>query len=550
MVPCRPRSLGEGEVVVQGQVIAAKYRLLEPLGKGGMGSVWRAAHVELSTMSVAVKLMLPEIAAHPEALARFKREAEAATLLRSPHLVQVYDFGVDAGTPYIVMELLRGGEELSDRLARVGRLSLGEAAGLLEQVARGVGKAHDVGIVHRDLKPGNIYLEPDDDREVVKVFDFGIAKRMDGFGPSTMGLQTQSGAVLGTPFYMSPEQATGKREIDHRTDIWSFGVIAFECVTGSRPFERDNIGAVVVAICTEPIPLPSTRVRGPRALDEWFLRCIARDPGARFSSIREAAREFVGLAQAAESAVAGRPSGVSVPVSVAAPPVAPVLPQAGGAVPTVLLPTAGAAVSEGLQAPAVGVAMAVPARSAPAPNGSPVAAQSLGEPGPDSLFSTASTRRTSAPTQTSWFELMPRGRAVVVAIGALGVGVAGFVVGSGRWLRTGAVGSAVLAEPGLPAAGSAALAEPALPSALAEPALPSVELALPSAGSAPELRTVEPAASPSQAIAAPTASGSARPPPRPVATLARRAPVPPVAGRSTAAVRSEGSVKSNNWGID
>ncbi len=233
------------------QVIAGKHRLLELLGKGGMGSVWRAGPVELGIMSVAVKLMLPEFAAHPEALARFKREAEALTLLRSPHLVPVCDFGVDAGTPYIVMELLRGGGVLSDRLARVGRLSLGETAALLAQVARGVGKAHDAGIVHRGLKPANLYLEPDDDREVVKVFDFGIAKRMDGFGLSTIGLRTQSGAVPGTPFYMSREQATANREIDRRTDTWSSGIIAFECVTGSPPPERENIGALAVPIWAE-----------------------------------------------------------------------------------------------------------------------------------------------------------------------------------------------------------------------------------------------------------------------------------------------------------
>ncbi|MBN2197418.1 MAG: protein kinase [Polyangiaceae bacterium] len=300
--------LGDGEVVMRGRVIAGRYRLVAPVGEGGMGSVWRAERVELASMSVAIKLMLPELAANPEGLARFWREAEAATLLRSPHLVQIYDFGVDQGTPYIVMELLRGGEVLSERLKRVGRLSLGDAAAILMQVARGVGKAHDAGIVHRDLKPGNIYVEPDEDHELVKVFDFGIAKRMDGTGVGANDPKTQSGSVLGTPYYMSPEQAMGQRTIDHRTDVWAMGVIAFQCVTGRTPFDGDCVGALAVAVCTGAIPVPSAFVAGPRAFDEWFLRAVARDPNARFQSMREAARGLATVAQVAESGVVARPS--------------------------------------------------------------------------------------------------------------------------------------------------------------------------------------------------------------------------------------------------
>ncbi|MBN2196056.1 MAG: serine/threonine protein kinase [Polyangiaceae bacterium] len=179
------------------RVIGGRYRLLELLGEGGMGSVWKARHEELGT-HVALRLMAAELATNAEGLARFRREAQAAAALESAHIAKVFDFGVDGGAPYLVMELLRG-ESLGGRLARTGRLSLAETARILGEVARGVGTAHAAGIVHRDLKPENIFLAVVDGQPIAKVLDFGIAKRVEGLAELTGAVATRTGAMLGTP---------------------------------------------------------------------------------------------------------------------------------------------------------------------------------------------------------------------------------------------------------------------------------------------------------------------------------------------------------------
>ena len=155
------------------QVLAGKYKLVHQLGKGGMGTVWLAHHLTLQS-PVAIKLIEPQIASNPEALARFMREARAAAALRSPHVVQILDHGVDDGTPYIAMELLEG-ESLAARLRKVGRLSPEDTARILTHTARAVSRAHEVGVVHRDLKPDNIFLIENEEEELAKVLDFGIA---------------------------------------------------------------------------------------------------------------------------------------------------------------------------------------------------------------------------------------------------------------------------------------------------------------------------------------------------------------------------------------
>ncbi len=237
-----------------GLVLARRYRLIEELGRGGMGSVWRAVDLELDAPA-AVKLIDSELVRAPEAVARFKREAKAAAAIRSTHVVQILGYGVDNDTPYIAMELLEG-ESLAQRLERVNKLSPEETADILGQVARALGLAHKSGIVHRDMKPDNVFLVREDETEVCKVLDFGIARRRGGLDDS-VGLKTKTGAILGTPYYMSPEQATGK-DVNHLTDIWSFGVIATECITGKRPFESDSTGGLFSAICIEsparPVP--------------------------------------------------------------------------------------------------------------------------------------------------------------------------------------------------------------------------------------------------------------------------------------------------------
>jgi len=289
---------------VQGKVLAGRFRLIEMLGQGGMGSVWRAQHLELGT-DVAVKLMDPSLATRGEGLARFRREAQAAASLKSPNVVQVFDYGVDGDIPYIAMEMLQG-ESLAKRIERFRRLTLPATATILSQVARAVGKAHDAGIVHRDLKPENIFLVLDEEAEIAKVLDFGIAKRTGADNFLTGAVQTQTGVMLGTPYYMSPEQAGGKKDVDHLTDIWSFGVIACECLTGKRMFDADTLGGLVLAICIEPLPTPSQMGQVPAAFDAWFARCVARDRQMRFQSIREAA---AALEAVSRTAMAGQSVG-------------------------------------------------------------------------------------------------------------------------------------------------------------------------------------------------------------------------------------------------
>lgn len=284
-----------------GHVIAQKFRLVQRLGQGGMGSVWAADHLVLNSQ-VAVKIIDPAIAQNDEARGRFLREAQAAAQLRSPHVVQTFDYGIEDGVPYIAMELLEG-ESLAQRLARVKRLSLEETARILTEVGRAMARAHDAGIVHRDLKPDNIYLVKNDDAEIAKVLDFGIAKATNAaLGNSS---QTRTGAVLGTPYYMSPEQAEGNRRVDHRTDLWSLGVIAFECIAGRKPFASDALGDLILQICVKPIKKPSEFEPVPAAVDEWFAKATQRDPAQRFQSARElttALRAAAGLQTASETA--------------------------------------------------------------------------------------------------------------------------------------------------------------------------------------------------------------------------------------------------------
>jgi len=272
-----------------GTVLAGKYALVSKLGQGGMGAVWRAEHVQLRS-PVAIKLIDHQIASNPEALARFMREAQSAAALRSPHVVQILDFGADNGVPYIAMELLEG-ESLAARIERTQGMAPVETAHIMTQVARAVSKAHEGCIVHRDLKPDNIFIVKNDEEEVAKVLDFGIAKASSTFGLTT-GSATRTGAILGTPYYMSPEQAEGNRLVDHRTDLWALGVIAFECLLGRRPFDSDALGSLLLAICTRPIPVPSSLGRVPPEFDAWFLRACSRDLPQRFQSARDLATDL------------------------------------------------------------------------------------------------------------------------------------------------------------------------------------------------------------------------------------------------------------------
>jgi serine/threonine protein kinase len=392
-----------------GQLIAGRYRLRGPLGRGAMGTVWRAEHLQLRS-PVAIKFLDRAIAQDPEMAERFMREAQSAAAVRSTHVVQIFDYGVEdapygtlsvavggasvsasanasvahgpigrirkaslpavanapdspngdlssssgissanlsaaqlfaanlsaanqlgaaphvggshvavtepepasaragaagvvdfvgtrtsgangkretQGTPYIVMELLNG-ESLEARLTR-GTLQPFELDKVFSEVARAVNNAHDLGVVHRDLTPSNIFLAREGKDEVTKVLDFGIAKmQLDtpGLGDASA---TRSGIFMGTPRYMSPEQVRSTRDVDHATDLWSLGIVAFECLTGRCPFVGETAGELVVQICTSEPLVPSEVADVPAGFDAWFLKSTSKEKGDRFASAREMA---------------------------------------------------------------------------------------------------------------------------------------------------------------------------------------------------------------------------------------------------------------------
>jgi eukaryotic-like serine/threonine-protein kinase len=271
---------------VPSSLVAGKYRLTRLLGRGGMGSVWEGVHETLGTR-VAVKLIDIEHVQSGDSQRRFETEARSAAKLQSKHVVEVYDYGVSPeGQPFIVMQYLAG-EPLDRRLERVGRLSPLETARVVLQVCRALSRAHAVGIIHRDLKPENIFLvrDEEDGTELVKVVDFGIAKVV---GAAAQDSATRTGSVLGTPYYMSPEQARGLRSVDHRSDLWSVGVIAFRCMVGRLPFDGEAVGDVLVNLCTGPIPVPSELVPDlPPGFDAFIARILSRTPSERFASAAE-----------------------------------------------------------------------------------------------------------------------------------------------------------------------------------------------------------------------------------------------------------------------
>jgi serine/threonine-protein kinase len=267
----------------QDMVVAERFRLVKKIGQGGMGSVWQAMDQRLST-PCAVKFIEGELANMAEAHQRFQREAQAAAQLRSPHVVQISDHGVWQGSPYIAMELLDG-EDLGKRIGKLGgRVPSAIVNAVVQQVCRALSKAHQAGVVHRDLKPDNIFLVTDDDREIVKILDFGVAKSAS---QAIDGSNTKTGAMLGTPYYMSPEQAQGIKSVDSRSDLWSLAVIVFQCLTGRLPFESEALGDLLVKIIVSPIPTPSAYNPGlPLSFDSWWAKAADRNPDNRFQSAK------------------------------------------------------------------------------------------------------------------------------------------------------------------------------------------------------------------------------------------------------------------------
>lgn len=273
-----------------GDLVGTNFKLLRPLGAGGMGAVWLARNLSLDA-DVAIKFIVGEFAQDEAIRSRFKREAAMAARVRSPHIVQVYDHGVTPeGAAYIVMELLEG-EELAARLARDSVLPPGAVVSIIHQASKGLARAHQAGIVHRDIKPSNIFLVQSEDEEVfVKVVDFGIAKIEVNDAPSSM---TATGAVLGTPYYMSPEQIVSSKTTDLRTDLWSLAVVAYECLTGQLPFTGESVGGLWIAINNADFVPPSKLRPGlPTSVDTWFSKALAKARQERFQSAREFSDAF------------------------------------------------------------------------------------------------------------------------------------------------------------------------------------------------------------------------------------------------------------------
>jgi serine/threonine-protein kinase len=269
--------------------IVAGYRLDRVLGRGGMGEVW-AARPTWAGPSVALKVLKSELRTRPRMKRRLLREARAAAAINHPNVVRVHDV-VDAGddTPVIVMDLLEG-ETLGRRLSRSEALSLDEAAAILLPVFDAVGAAHRCGIVHRDLKPDNIFLVNEGATVSVKVLDFGIAKltRVNG-EPNDSGLSTETGSMLGTPCYMAPEQGFGEKDVDHRADVWALGAISYECLTGGRPVEADNLGQFLKQLLSDGItPLDCVTPGLPAEVTRLISRMLELDRGKRLSDLAEA----------------------------------------------------------------------------------------------------------------------------------------------------------------------------------------------------------------------------------------------------------------------
>lgn len=275
---------------LDGVLLADRYLLTEEVGRGGFGVVYRGTQLNINR-DIAVKILPPQFMAIPDVVARFKREAQLASLLRHPNTITIHDYGSQDNMLYIVMELLRG-EDLADILKRERRLSKERIVRITKQILKSLAEAHEHGIVHRDLKPENIFLhQVAEEPDFVKVLDFGIAKLAQPGGQSSEGRQlTVSGSTVGTPVYMSPEQAAGE-EVDAQTDLYALGVIMYEMLTGRPPFQDQNPVKVMRAHLFTPVPPLPDEVRGT-LLEHVILRALEKEKDARYRSAREFLKEL------------------------------------------------------------------------------------------------------------------------------------------------------------------------------------------------------------------------------------------------------------------
>jgi len=272
-----------------GDILAGKYRVDRVLGQGGMGVVVAAHHLQLDER-VAIKFLLPEMLANPEATMRFSREARAAVKIKSEHVARVTDVGtLDNGAPYMVMEYLEG-SDLAAVVAR-GALPVEQAVDYVLQACEAIAEAHALGIVHRDLKPANLFLARlPGGVESVKVLDFGISKATSLSGSGGQDSATRTKALMGSPLYMSPEQMQSSRDVDARGDLWALGIILYELIAGTSPFNADTMPELILKIMSaEPEPLRSRRSDVSEGLEAAIMHCLVRDRRARYQTVGELA---------------------------------------------------------------------------------------------------------------------------------------------------------------------------------------------------------------------------------------------------------------------
>ncbi|MGH7434366.1 MAG: serine/threonine-protein kinase, partial [Polyangiaceae bacterium] len=275
--------------VQQGDVLDGKYRVDRVLGAGGMGIVVAATHVHLNTR-VALKFLLPAAMGSPQIIERFGREARAAVQIQSEHVARVTDVGsLPTGSPYMVMEYLEG-NDLAETIERGGAMPVPQAVGYVLQACEAIAEAHSLGIIHRDLKPANLYLARRPGRDpMIKVLDFGISKTKD----AGAGL-TQTSSVMGSPYYMAPEQMMSSKDVDVRSDIWALGIILYELLAGKAPFQGDTMAAVVFQVTQrDAAPLREVRPDVPEGLAAVVERCLRRDPSQRFENVARFAAALV-----------------------------------------------------------------------------------------------------------------------------------------------------------------------------------------------------------------------------------------------------------------
>lgn len=306
-VPVEPYRLTPSEFPA-GQILAGKYRVERWIGEGAMGVVLAATHLGLDE-TVAIKLIRPDAQRSTDLLARFAKEAKIAARIRSEHVPRVLDVGVsEPFGPYIVMEYLEG-RSLGELLDAEGKLEVRRAVEYVLQACEALAAAHAIGVIHRDIKPGNLFITKHGQLEVVKLLDFGISKAaLTGrvFG-NDLALN-ETGHVMGTPMYMSPEQIRSAPDIDSRTDIWSLGAVIYELVTGKTAFVAESMTEICAQILEGPVPQLEALDQQGKALQDVVNRCLSRDRAERFQTVADVAAALIPLASDSARLYADRSS--------------------------------------------------------------------------------------------------------------------------------------------------------------------------------------------------------------------------------------------------